>query len=92
LSVRVAAVAELGWLQTKAFTYECAACGRQTSVTAGTIMRTPRLSRRRVSLEKKPSTALHLADRTAAGRHDNGVVLGCAPSCAGRWSTQSESR
>jgi hypothetical protein len=25
-------------LQTKAFTYECAACGRQTSVTAGTIM------------------------------------------------------
>ena len=25
-------------LKTKAFTYECAACGRQTSVTAGTIM------------------------------------------------------
>ena len=25
-------------LQTKAWTYECADCGRQTSVTAGTIM------------------------------------------------------
>ena len=25
-------------LQTKAWTYECASCGRQTSVTAGTIM------------------------------------------------------
>ncbi|MBV8336872.1 MAG: transposase, partial [Alphaproteobacteria bacterium] len=25
-------------LQTKAWTYECAGCGRQTSVTAGTIM------------------------------------------------------
>jgi predicted RNA-binding Zn-ribbon protein involved in translation (DUF1610 family) len=27
-------------LETKAWTYECASCGRQTSVTAGTIMRT----------------------------------------------------
>src|ERR1700758_3803840 len=26
-------------LKAKAFTYECAACGRQTSVTAGTIIR-----------------------------------------------------
>ena len=25
-------------LETKAWTYECASCGRQTSVTAGTIM------------------------------------------------------
>ena len=25
-------------LRTKAYTYECAGCGRQTSVTAGTIM------------------------------------------------------
>jgi predicted RNA-binding Zn-ribbon protein involved in translation (DUF1610 family) len=28
-------------LRTKAFTYECAACGRQTSVTAGTIILFP---------------------------------------------------
>ena len=27
----------------KAFTYECAACGRQTSVTAGTIMHSSKL-------------------------------------------------
>src|SRR6201981_3566999 len=31
-------------LKTKAFTYECAACGRQTSVTAGTIMHASKLS------------------------------------------------
>jgi hypothetical protein len=30
-------------LKTKAFTYECAGCGRQTSVTAGTIMHTSKL-------------------------------------------------
>jgi hypothetical protein len=30
-------------LSTKAFTYECAACGRQTSVTAGTIMHASKL-------------------------------------------------
>ena len=30
-------------LQTKAFTYECADCGRQTSVTAGTIMHASKL-------------------------------------------------
>src|SRR5215831_7956215 len=30
-------------LRTKAFTYECAGCGRQTSVTAGTIMHTSKL-------------------------------------------------
>jgi predicted RNA-binding Zn-ribbon protein involved in translation (DUF1610 family) len=30
-------------LRTKAFTYECAACGRQTSVTAGTIMHASKL-------------------------------------------------
>ena len=30
-------------LQTKAFTYECADCGRQTSVTAGTIMHASQL-------------------------------------------------
>src|SRR6516162_8612306 len=30
-------------LKTKAFTYECAACGRQTSVTAGTIMHASKL-------------------------------------------------
>src|SRR6201997_4314459 len=31
-------------LKTKAFTYECAACGRQTSVTARTIMHASKLS------------------------------------------------
>jgi hypothetical protein len=31
-------------LKTKAFTYECADCGRQTSVTAGTIMHASKLS------------------------------------------------
>src|SRR5271168_3111139 len=31
-------------LKTKEFTYECAACGRQTSVTAGTIMHASKLS------------------------------------------------
>jgi predicted RNA-binding Zn-ribbon protein involved in translation (DUF1610 family) len=31
-------------LKTKAFTYECAGCGRQTSVTAGTIMHASKLS------------------------------------------------
>jgi hypothetical protein len=30
-------------LKTKAFTYKCAACGRQTSVTAGTIMHASKL-------------------------------------------------
>ena len=30
-------------LKTKAFTYECAGCGRQTSVTAGTIMHASKL-------------------------------------------------
>src|SRR5437016_11549727 len=30
-------------LKTKAFTYECAACGRQTSVTAGTVMHASKL-------------------------------------------------
>src|SRR5215468_1944296 len=30
-------------LKTKPFTYECAACGRQTSVTAGTIMHASKL-------------------------------------------------
>lgn len=30
-------------LRTKAFTYECAACGRQTSVTAGTILHASKL-------------------------------------------------
>jgi len=30
-------------LKTKAFTYECAACGRQTSVTAETIMHASKL-------------------------------------------------
>ena len=30
-------------LRTKAFTYECATCGRQTSVTAGTIMHASKL-------------------------------------------------
>src|SRR2546423_13963923 len=30
-------------LKTKEFTYECAACGRQTSVTAGTIMHASKL-------------------------------------------------
>jgi hypothetical protein len=30
-------------LQTNAWTYECASCGRQTSVTAGTIMHPSKL-------------------------------------------------
>ena len=30
-------------LKTKAFTYQCAACGRQTSVTAGTIIHASKL-------------------------------------------------
>jgi predicted RNA-binding Zn-ribbon protein involved in translation (DUF1610 family) len=30
-------------LKTKAFTYECAACGRQTKVTAGTVMHASKL-------------------------------------------------
>src|SRR6201998_1232846 len=30
-------------LKTKPFTYQCAACGRQTSVTAGTIMHASKL-------------------------------------------------
>ena len=30
-------------LKAKAFTYECAGCGRQTSVTAGTIMHASKL-------------------------------------------------
>jgi predicted RNA-binding Zn-ribbon protein involved in translation (DUF1610 family) len=30
-------------LKTKAFTYECVGCGRQTSVTAGTIMHASKL-------------------------------------------------
>src|SRR5208282_1562681 len=37
-SARSAAVAKPGGCKTKAWTYECASCGRQTSVTAGTIM------------------------------------------------------
>src|SRR6266545_2475027 len=31
-------------LQTKAWTWECAGCGKQTSVTAGTIMHHPKLA------------------------------------------------
>src|SRR4051794_10917456 len=43
LSVPVAAAAGPRLLKTKAFTYECADCGRQTSVTAGTIMHASKL-------------------------------------------------
>ena len=38
LSARDAAVVKVWRLETKAWTYECASYGRQTSVTAGTIM------------------------------------------------------
>jgi hypothetical protein len=38
LSARVAAGGRAWLLKTKAFTYECADCGRQNSVTAGAIM------------------------------------------------------
>ena len=35
-----------GWeLATKAYTWECAACGKQTSVTAGTVMAVRRAAR-----------------------------------------------
>jgi hypothetical protein len=43
LSARVAAGGRAWLLNTKTFTYECANCGRQTSVTAGTIKHTSKL-------------------------------------------------
>jgi hypothetical protein len=43
LSARDAAGAELGCLKPKAFTYECADCRRQASVTAGTILHASKL-------------------------------------------------
>jgi hypothetical protein len=46
-------------LETKAWTYECASCGRQTSVTAGTIMHDSKL----------PLTAWFWA----AATHSNGI-------------------
>jgi hypothetical protein len=38
LSAPTAAAAKPGGLERKAWTYECVNCGRQTSITAGTIM------------------------------------------------------
>ena len=83
-------------LKTKAFTYECAGCGRQTSVTAGTIMHASKL----------PLTIWFWAAFLMA-THSNGISslqlqsqLGlarteppgcCAPSCAGPWSIRNVS-
>ena len=70
------------WLSLQAFTYECAACGRQTSVTAGTIMHGSKL----------PLTVWFWAAHLMA-THSNGIsalqlqrLLGLgsyAPSCGG---------
>ena len=83
-------------LKTKAFTYECAACGRQTSVTAGTIMHGSKL----------PLTTWFWAAFLMA-THSNGISalqlqnqrgLGstaprgcCVPSVVGPWSTRNAS-
>src|SRR5205823_8956654 len=81
-------------LQTKAFTYECAACGRQTSLTAGTIMHA-----------SKPPLTTWFWSAFLMATHSNGISAlqlqssapieppgCCAASCAGPWSTPSASR
>jgi hypothetical protein len=59
--------ARKGWkLQTKPWTFECAACGKQTSVTAGTIMHGTHLPLRTWFI------AAHLvATRTTRNRQEN---------------------
>ena len=56
-------------LETKAWTYECASCGRQTSVTAGTIMHHSKL----------PVTAWFWAAYLMA-THSNGISCNCSVS------------
>ena len=51
-------------LETKAWTYECAGCGRQTSVTAGTIMHhSKRPSRRDVGCGHRRDDSPPTADK-----------------------------
>ncbi len=58
-----ACAGDTGWeLSGKKFTWECAACGRQTSVTAGTVMRRSKLPL------TMWFTAVHLASS-----HSNGI-------------------
>ena len=75
----------------KAFTYECAACGRQTSVTAGTIMHGSKLSLTvwfwaayLMATHSNGVSALQLQRLLALGSYKSAGC--CAPSCGGPWS------
>jgi hypothetical protein len=84
-------------LKTKAFTYECAACGRQTSVTAGTIMHASKLPLTTwfwaaflMAPHSNGISALQLQSQLSLGSYRTAGC--CAPSCATPWSTPSASR
>src|SRR6516164_5059474 len=84
-------------LKTKAFTYECAACGRQTSVTAGTIMHASKLPLTTwfwaaFLMATPPTGSPHCNCRASSAWAPTAPLGCCAPSCAGRWSTRSASR
>ena len=77
----------------KAFTYECAACGRQTSVTAGTIMHSSKLpltvwfwAAYLMATHSNGISALQLQRLLALGSYNISRLGCCAPSCGGPWS------
>src|ERR1700758_3020044 len=84
-------------LKTKAFTYECADCGRQTSVTAGTIMHASKLpltvwfwAAFLMATHSNGISALQLQNQLDLGSYRTPGC--CAPSCAAPWSTPRASR
>src|SRR5512144_236449 len=81
-----------GWeLSRKAFTWDCASCRRQTSVTAGTVMHASKLPLTvwfwAAYLMATTPTASPPCSCRDSGDWDRTSRPGCSPpSCAGRWS------
>src|SRR6516165_1835010 len=89
-------------LETKAWTYECASCGRQTSVTAGTIMHHSKLpltawfwAAYLMATHSNGISALQLQRQLAFGSYKTAWLLcaSCAAACslrtAARWPASS---
>src|SRR6266403_3619975 len=91
-------------LETKAWTYECASCGRQTSVTAGTIMHHSKLpltvwfwAAYLMATHSNGISALQLQRQLAFGSYKTAgysapsCAAACSPRTAARWPASSRS-
>ena len=82
----------------KPFTFECAACGKQTSATAGTIMHGSKLpliawfwAVYLMATHSNGISALQLQKQLGLGSYKSAWSC-CAPSCAAPWSRQAARR